>query len=196
MLRLLKIIASLALLLTITVPGSTHAEKKPSTHNRSSHTVKDDKHLRKIAKQKGVPVNLLKKKVNHSQKRNLANRFTKQEKDLLARLVNAEAKGEPYKGKVAVATVVLNRTKHKAFPKTVTGVIMEKRQFEPVSNGQINKPAASDSKRAVNEAIANHADGKGKATEAIYFYNPDLTDSKWMRSLKVVKKIGNHTFAK
>src|SRR4051794_24636521 len=35
--------------------------------------------------------------------------ITNEEKDLLARLVTAEAKGEPQEGKVAVATVVLNR---------------------------------------------------------------------------------------
>ncbi|PLT28535.1 hypothetical protein CUU66_18145 [Peribacillus deserti] len=178
------------------MPGSSHAEKKPSKQNRGSHTVKREKQIRDIAKQQRVPVNLLKKNAAQAEERSATSRYSKKEKDLLARLVNAEAKGEPYQGKVAVAAVVLNRTEHKAFPHTVTGVIMEKKQFEPVSNGQINKPAAAESKKAVNEAIVSHETGKGKATEAIYFYNPDLTDSQWMRSLKVVKKIGNHTFAK
>src|SRR6185437_4776126 len=41
------------------------------------------------------------------------------EKDLLARLVEAEAKGESYEGKVGVATVVLNRVDSPKFPDTV-----------------------------------------------------------------------------
>ena len=34
----------------------------------------------------------------------------------LARAVHAEARGEPYVGKVAVAAVILNRLKHPSFP--------------------------------------------------------------------------------
>jgi len=51
---------------------------------------------------------------------------------LLAHLVHAEAKGEPFAGKVAVAKVVLNRGDHKKFPDTVKGVIYEKNAFSPV----------------------------------------------------------------
>ncbi|GAB6506413.1 hypothetical protein bcgnr5369_68250 [Bacillus cereus] len=41
----------------------------------------------------------------------------------MARLVTAEAGGESYKGKVAVAKVILNRVNAKGFPNTITGVI-------------------------------------------------------------------------
>lgn len=71
----------------------------------------------------------------------------KNDKELLARLVSAEAKGEPYAGKVAVATVVLNRVDSSKFPDTVKGVIYQKGQYSPVSNGQINKPADKGSKK-------------------------------------------------
>lgn len=38
------------------------------------------------------------------------------EKQLLARAVNGEARGEPYEGQVAVAAVILNRVRHSSFP--------------------------------------------------------------------------------
>ncbi|WML43474.1 cell wall hydrolase [Neobacillus sp. PS3-40] len=115
----------------------------------------------------------------------------KQDKELLARLVTAEAKGEPFAGKVAVATVVLNRVDSNEFPDTIHDVIYEKQQFEPVQNGMINKPAGDEAKKAVNEAIAK----KGNITDALYFYNPDLTDNKWLKAKKTTEVIGNHRFA-
>lgn len=50
----------------------------------------------------------------------------KNDKELLARLVSAEAKGEPYAGKVAVATVVLNRVDSSKFPDTVKALFIKK----------------------------------------------------------------------
>ncbi|MFP3498476.1 cell wall hydrolase, partial [Pseudomonas sp. SIMBA_059] len=62
----------------------------------------------------------------------------KNERDLLTRIVHAEAEGESHEGKVAVALVVLNRVDSKDFPNTITDVIYQKGQFSPVSNGRIN----------------------------------------------------------
>ncbi|MFD0049534.1 cell wall hydrolase [Actinomycetes bacterium NPDC127524] len=163
------------------------------------HTIKQGENLWEIAKKYGVSVKSL-KKVNHNDN-NVAepgkvleipqSPISNHDKELLGRLVNAEAKGEPYKGKVAVAAVVLNRVHNKQFPDSIHGVIYQKNQFEPVSNGSINKKAGSDSKRAVNEAIAI----QGYSYKELYFYNPSLTKSKWMRTLKVVRVIGGHHFA-
>lgn len=57
---------------------------------------------------------------------------------LLARLVYGEARGEPYKGQVAVAAVVLNRVKSSQFPNSVSGVIYQSGAFSVVNDGQIN----------------------------------------------------------
>ncbi|HAQ07449.1 MAG TPA: peptidoglycan-binding protein [Bacillus bacterium] len=116
--------------------------------------------------------------------------------DLLARLVHAEAKGEPYAGKVAVATVVLNRVASKDFPNTIRGVIYEKSNgyyaFSPVKNGAINKPAGADSKKAAKEALAFRGSGKG----SLFFFNPKTAISKWVFSRETTITIGNHRFAK
>ncbi|RFU66478.1 cell wall hydrolase [Peribacillus saganii] len=115
--------------------------------------------------------------------------LTAAEKDLLSRLVHAEAKGEPFEGKVAVASVVLNRMEAKQFPDSVSEVVYEENQFSPVSNGSIRRPADQESKRAVEEALEE------PNSDALYFFNPDLTDDKWIRTREVTKKIGGHHFA-
>lgn len=131
-------------------------------------------------------------KVQPGEKLILPKSITKEEKDLLARLVHAEAKGEPYEGKVAVGLVVLNRVKDKRFPDNIKDVIYEERQFQPVDNGAINEPADNDSKKAVMEALV--LDGKGN--DSVYFFNPDKTNSTWLRAQTVTEEIGNHRFAK
>jgi N-acetylmuramoyl-L-alanine amidase len=118
------------------------------------------------------------------------------DKDLMARLVHAEAKGEPYAGKVAVATVILNRVDSAEFPNTVRDVIYQISNgayaFTPVQNGYINQPADEESKRAVNEALAFRGQGNG----SLFFYNPNTAASQWIFSRPVTVTIGNHTFAK
>lgn len=114
------------------------------------------------------------------------------DKDLLARLVRAEALGEPYAGKVAVAEVVLNRVLSPSFPDTVSGVIYESGQFSPVTNGSINKPADSDSIRAVEDALASTSLGDGP----LYFYNPSIVMRSWLGSRPTVEVIGHHIFKK
>lgn len=118
------------------------------------------------------------------------------DKDLMARLVSAEAKGEPYAGKVAVATVILNRLDNADFPDSIKAVIYQKDSgyyaFTPVQNGTINNAADADSKKAVTEAIAS----RGLSQGSLYFYNPKTLTSDWILSRQVTTKIGNHTFAK
>ncbi|WP_449622795.1 cell wall hydrolase [Robertmurraya sp. Marseille-Q9965] len=166
----------------------------------STHTVSTGETYWKIGVSYGVPVNTL-MKANNAKNSNLnigqkitipASSITTSEKDLLARLVEAEAKGESYAGKVAVATVILNRVDSSLFPNTVNGVINQAGQFTPVSNGTIKQAASNTSKKAVNEALAFRGQGSG----SLYFYNPKKTSNTWLRSKKVTITIGNHVFAK
>lgn len=112
------------------------------------------------------------------------------EQDLLSRLVEAEAKGESYAGKVAVATVVLNRVESDRFPDSIKGVIYDGKQFSPVLNGSINQSASHESKRAVKEALAY----QGYDNESLFFYNPDKAQSEYLRNKEVTTVIGNHYF--
>lgn len=73
--------------------------------------------------------------------------------NLLSRLVYGEARGEQYKGQVAVAAVVLNRVKSSKFPNTVAGVIYQKGAFDVVSDGQINLSPNQTAKNAAQDAL-------------------------------------------
>ncbi|MDQ6598789.1 cell wall hydrolase [Bacillus salipaludis] len=118
---------------------------------------------------------------------------TAYEKDLLARLVRAEAQNEPFNGKVAVACVVLNRVESKKFPNSIRSVIYARNQFQPVLNGQINKPADKDSREAVNEALSSKRDLVGSS---LFFYNPKIAQSRWLDTRPTTLAIGRHVFKK
>ena len=110
---------------------------------------------------------------------------------LLSRLVYAEARGEPYKGMVAVAAVVLNRVKSSSFPNTISGVIYQKGAFSCVSNGSINSTPNNQSIRAALDAM----NGWDPTGGCLYFYNPAGTSDRWIRTRTIQTVIGNHKFA-
>lgn len=112
---------------------------------------------------------------------------------LLARLINGEARSEPYKGQVAVGAVILNRVKSAEFPNTIPGVIFQKGQFTCVTDGQFNKPI--DPKSTVYKAAKEAMNGSDPSNGALFFYNPKTTKSKWLFSLQTTLTIGKHRFA-
>lgn len=116
------------------------------------------------------------------------------ESELLARIVHAESKGEPYLGQVAVAAVILNRVDSPDFPNTLAGVIYQPGAFEPVSNGTINQavPNNASARKAAREALNGYDPTGG----CLYFFNPNTATSKWIWSKSIVKTIGKHHFAK
>lgn len=71
--------------------------------------------------------------------RTIVTNFTDEEFRLFVSLIFAEAQGEPYEGKLAVANVILNRIYSDEFPNNLYDVVYEPRQFSPVSNGALNK---------------------------------------------------------
>jgi len=114
---------------------------------------------------------------------------------LMAKLIHAEARGESFEGQVAVGAVVMNRLNSPHFPKTIAEVILQKNnnvyQFSPVSDGSINLEPDEKAFRAAEQALA----GNDPTGGALFFYNPDISTDPWIRTLPVVKRIGNHVFA-
>ena len=96
--------------------------------------------------------------------------------ELLARLISAEARGEPYVGQVAVGAVVMNRTRHPSFPGTISGVIYQRGAFSCIDDGQFYQPVADSAYRAARAAIS----GNDPTGGAIYYYNPAKTTNKWI----------------
>lgn len=109
---------------------------------------------------------------------------------LLARIISAEARGEPYEGQVAVGAVVLNRVRHPSFPDTIAGVIYQTDAFTAVSDGQFDQPIAESAWRAASDAL-NGSDPSGGA---LYYFNPATATSKWIWSRPMIVTIGRHRF--
>ena len=112
---------------------------------------------------------------------------------LLARMISAEARGEPYSGQVAVGAVILNRVKHPSFPNTISGVLYQPGAFSSVADGQFYSVQITDSARKAAQDALNGSDPSGGA---IYFYNPAKSTSKWIFSRETILTIGDHVFAK
>ncbi|WP_230202410.1 cell wall hydrolase [Paenibacillus ihumii] len=121
--------------------------------------------------------------------------LTDEELHLLHKIVMAEAEGEPYEGKVAVANVVLNRLRSANYPDTIKEVIYQKSQFSPVQNGRMDRVTPNeDSIRAVTEALHGR---KEVSDDTYYFLSLSLaTDLTVARTKSKSKEIGNHTFYK
>ena len=109
---------------------------------------------------------------------------------LLARLISAEARGEPYSGQVAVGAVVLNRVKHPSFPNTMSGVIYQSGAFTCITDGQWNQPIADSAYKAAQDAI----NGWDPSGGAIYYFNPSTATSSWIWSRPLIVTIGKHRF--
>ena len=109
---------------------------------------------------------------------------------LLAKVISAEARGEPYDGQVAVGAVILNRIAHPSFPTTLAGVVYEPGAFTCMVDGQIDQPIASSAYQAARDALTG-ADPSGGA---IYYFNPVTATSAWIWSRPLLTVIGKHRF--
>lgn len=112
--------------------------------------------------------------------------------NLLSRVVYGEARGEPYKGMVAVAASVLNRVADSRFPNTIAGVVYQAGAYTCVSDGQINLEPDETARKAAQDAI----NGWDPTSGCIYYFNPDTATSSWIWSRPQVLAIGKHIFCK
>lgn len=110
--------------------------------------------------------------------------------DLLARIISAEGRGEPYIGQVAIGAVICNRIEHPSFPDTLAGVIYQNGAFDAIYDGQFNEPVAESAYSAARDALSGWDPSGG----AIYYYNPAKTSNSFIYSRPVIKVIGNHRF--
>ena len=112
----------------------------------------------------------------------------------LSHIIYAESGSQPLEGKIAVGNVILNRVRSSSFPNTVEGVIFDRKdavQFEPVSNGRVYLPPASQSVEAAKRAL----DGENVVGSALYFYAPALSQGMWINANRPYQQtIGCHRF--
>ena len=130
------------------------------------------------------------------------------ELEILARTIEAEAKGESYKGKIAVGAVIANRAASGRFGKDIHGVILRKGQFSPWNfytkhaggrqgKNMLNYKASEDAYKAANAILTgNYEDPTQGST---HYVNERVAEGQsWITKMKNRKRgtvtIGNHLF--
>ncbi|MCH3973129.1 MAG: spore cortex-lytic enzyme [Oscillospiraceae bacterium] len=117
-------------------------------------------------------------------------KYSSNDVKLLATIISAEARGEPYEGQVAVAAVILNRIDHPSFPNTLAGVVYQPGAFSCLTDGGVNAAVADSAYKAARDAI----NGWDPSNGAIYYYNPAKSTNKWIFSRPTITVIGKHRF--
>lgn len=126
---------------------------------------------------------------------------TKEEVEMLERIVEAEATGEDIKGKILVANVIFNRIEAEEFPDTIEDVIFQKDgdvyQFSPIADKRFWKvKVTKETKNAVSRAL----DGEDYSQGALYFMarkRAKKSSTRWFdKNLDWLFKHGGHEFYK
>ncbi len=120
----------------------------------------------------------------------------------LASAIYFEARGEPRKGQIAVAQVVMNRVRSPAFPDTICGVVFQGQhqrkgcQFSFTCDG-ISDVARSEAQWRVSNKLAKQVlkgDLWVKEIDNSTHYHANYVSPPWRRQMKRIKKIGRHIF--
>jgi len=114
------------------------------------------------------------------------------EMDIMARIIYSEARGEPYKGQVAVGAVVMNRIQSSEFPNDIRGVVFQPRAFTAVDDGQYWLTPNRTAYMAALDAVR----GWDPTYESLYYFNPVTATSTWIWSRPQTVQIGKHIFAR
>lgn len=119
--------------------------------------------------------------------------------DILARTIWGEVRGEPRRGRLAVAEVVLNRTRQRSM--TVEDVCLQHRQFSCWNAGDPNLPklrSVTDRDAVFRECVEiaeNAVSGfAGNLTRGATHYHVLGLDVSWSRNKIPCAEIGNHVF--
>lgn len=105
--------------------------------------------------------------------------------ELLACIIQCEAEGEPYAGKLAVGSVVMNRVASSSFPNTIMGVIYQPGQFSPVASGRMATRVAAGANSECRQAAQEVLNGN-ITVPYLYFRRDNGTIDGYV--------IGHHVF--
>ncbi len=128
-------------------------------------------------------------------------RLNARERQCLAEAIYYEARGESFAGQLAVAEVVLNRVRHRAYPETVCGVVYQGServtgcQFSFTCDGSLERAAQGRAWRRA-ELVADHAlmGFARPMTRSATHYHTTEVDPVWNASLVQTRRIGAHIF--
>ena len=112
----------------------------------------------------------------------------------LSRIISAESGAEPFRGKIAVGNVVMNRVKSPSYPNSIWGVIFDRKhgtQFTPAVTGTIYRAPTAESILAAKACL----EGYSISDTALFFLNPRIATNFWIVNTRPFEfSIGNHDF--
>lgn len=125
----------------------------------------------------------------YDQSKKIFKELSQEDRFILYRIVEAEATNGDKQSKKNVAHVILNRVKSNKFPNTISGVVFQKHQFSPISDGRFYSVEIKEStKQAVIEAY-EEGDTTGGA---LYFANMSCVTNantrRWFNSMTYLFK--------
>jgi hypothetical protein len=129
--------------------------------------------------------------------------FEERERRCLATAIYFEARGEPVRGQVAVAQVILNRVRSPLFPQTICGVVYQGQmqkgcQFSFACDGRTDNPRNDDQWALAQDISKQIMNGELWLPEVGYstFYHANYVSPRWSYSMNKIDKIGRHIFYK
>lgn len=109
------------------------------------------------------------------------------ELQLLAAIIECEAGGESYTGKIAVGNVVMNRIASSRFPNNMVDVLYQRHQFTPVTSGRFVLVLSRGANAACTEAAQAVLNGEKAVGDHILFFHRNRGGEEGII-------IGNHIF--
>lgn len=96
--------------------------------------------------------------------------YSSSELDLMAAIIQCEAGGESYEGKIAVGAVIMNRVRSGSFPNNISDVVYQSGQFSPVASGWLSSVLAQGARSDCYEAAQDALNGANPVGDRLYFH--------------------------
>lgn len=120
----------------------------------------------------------------------------------LATAIYFEARGEPTRGQLAVAQVVMNRVRSTLYPDTICGVVYQGQwrrsgcQFSFTCDGRTDMPRDKGKWRLANMLAERVTKGDSWLGDIGYatHYHANYVKPRWRRKMKKIKQVGKHIF--
>ncbi len=202
MIKSLSILLTMSLLLTLFSAQSHHVEAKTMIKAGTSvfeeemtvpeYVLPEPDTKQDVALLLNLPVKHMNDVKQVTKDQLSVTKYSVEEIEMLAKLINGEARGESFEGKVAVAAVTVNRVSSSEFPNSIEEVIFQSGAYTAVSDGQYDRKPGKDAYKAVYTALI----GEDPSSGALFYYNPETATDNWIRSRHIIKEIGKHVFTR
>jgi spore germination cell wall hydrolase CwlJ-like protein len=125
----------------------------------------------------------------------VATRYDRHEIRCLARALWFEARGESEAGQIAVAQVILARTRDHRWRRDVCATIRMAKQFSFVRDGRSPPIPDPDDAQRMTDLVRDVASGSRRSgIRGALYYHATYAHPSWRHALKPLGRIGHHMF--